>query len=51
MSSDNINLEDINISSEEINIQDELSSDEIIIEETTSEDIEELINILFEANN
>jgi len=46
-----LSLENISISTEEINIEDELTADEIIIEETTSEDIEELINILFETNN
>jgi hypothetical protein len=46
-----LSFESISISDDEIIIKNELTADEIIIEETTSEDIEELINILFESNN
>ena len=44
-------IKNITISTESIDSVDNLSSDNIVIEETTSEDIEELINLLFQSNN
>jgi hypothetical protein len=47
---EDIELEDLTIEIEDIITEDEIDKEAEIIEETTQEDIEELINILFETS-